>query len=255
MVPLSATSVVPGTRTSTATAHLDEQRTARYEFDLVWDLDHHVLPDARALQVDLIVDGQTDAAHRGAAGVTAARGHHLRVREELPVRVALSRRPGGAHEVHAKRAVVLDLPVLQAKAARAGAPGLAELVKDCHLLFERDAQPGVADQHRHAALRHPHREALDRVRVGGVRDVERDALRTGGVGDVAAAALGSALETRYRLGDLVAGHAEPDLGEHVDGTGLGPEDEDENGGSPGSGVGSRCGTSARVPSGESAGPR
>lgn len=48
---LSATSVVPGTRTSTATAHLDEQRTARYEFDLVWDLDHHVLPDARALHV------------------------------------------------------------------------------------------------------------------------------------------------------------------------------------------------------------
>lgn len=49
-------------------------------------------PDARALQVDLIVDGQTDAAHRGAAGVTAAREHHLRVREELPVQaLALSR--------------------------------------------------------------------------------------------------------------------------------------------------------------------
>lgn len=48
---LSATSVVPGTRTSTATAHLDEQQVARYEFDLVWDLEPQVLPDARALHV------------------------------------------------------------------------------------------------------------------------------------------------------------------------------------------------------------
>jgi fructokinase len=43
--------VVPGSRTSTATAHLDEEQAARYEFDLVWDLDHHVLPEARALHV------------------------------------------------------------------------------------------------------------------------------------------------------------------------------------------------------------
>ena len=48
---LAATSVVPGSRTSTATAHLDEDQAARYEFDLVWDLDHHVLPEARALHV------------------------------------------------------------------------------------------------------------------------------------------------------------------------------------------------------------
>jgi fructokinase len=48
---LAATSVVPGSRTSTATAHLDEEQAARYEFDLVWDLDHHVLPEARALHV------------------------------------------------------------------------------------------------------------------------------------------------------------------------------------------------------------
>lgn len=48
---LSATSVVPGTRTSTATAHLDAQHVARYEFDLVWDLDHQVLPEAGALHV------------------------------------------------------------------------------------------------------------------------------------------------------------------------------------------------------------
>ena len=48
---LSGTSVVAGSTTSTATAHLDEDRAARYEFDLVWDLDHHALPEARALHV------------------------------------------------------------------------------------------------------------------------------------------------------------------------------------------------------------
>lgn len=48
---LSGSSVVPGTRTSTATAYLDERQAARYEFDLVWDLENHVLPDARALHV------------------------------------------------------------------------------------------------------------------------------------------------------------------------------------------------------------
>jgi len=49
-------------------------------------------PDARPLQVALVVDGEVDAAHEGPAGVEAARAHHLRVREELPVRaLALSR--------------------------------------------------------------------------------------------------------------------------------------------------------------------
>ncbi|HSJ20057.1 MAG TPA: carbohydrate kinase [Nocardioidaceae bacterium] len=48
---LSASAVVPGTTTSTATARLDEEQVARYEFELVWDLDHHVLPEARALHV------------------------------------------------------------------------------------------------------------------------------------------------------------------------------------------------------------
>ncbi|HEU4512582.1 MAG TPA: carbohydrate kinase [Nocardioidaceae bacterium] len=48
---LSTSSVVAGTTTSTATAHLDEDRAARYEFELVWDLDHHALPEARALHV------------------------------------------------------------------------------------------------------------------------------------------------------------------------------------------------------------
>ncbi|GAA5199394.1 nicotinate phosphoribosyltransferase [Microbacterium jejuense] len=49
-------------------------------------------PDARPLQVPLVIDGEVDAAHEGHAGVEAARAHHSRVREELPVRaLALSR--------------------------------------------------------------------------------------------------------------------------------------------------------------------
>ena len=49
-------------------------------------------PGSRALQVQLVVDGEPDAAYEGRAGVDAARAHHARVREELPVRaLALSR--------------------------------------------------------------------------------------------------------------------------------------------------------------------
>ena len=49
-------------------------------------------PDARALQVPLVVAGEPDAGALGPAGVAAARAHHARVREELPVRaLALSR--------------------------------------------------------------------------------------------------------------------------------------------------------------------
>jgi len=49
-------------------------------------------PDARALHVPLVVDGEIDEAFEGHAGVRAARSHHARVREELPVRaLALSR--------------------------------------------------------------------------------------------------------------------------------------------------------------------
>lgn len=48
--------------------------------------------DARPLQVTLVDAGEPDAAYEGPAGVAAAREHHLRVREELPVRaLALSR--------------------------------------------------------------------------------------------------------------------------------------------------------------------
>ncbi|MCP2636556.1 nicotinate phosphoribosyltransferase [Microbacterium sp. HD4P20] len=49
-------------------------------------------PGARALQVPLMADGEPDASFEGVAGVQAARTHHARVREELPVRaLALSR--------------------------------------------------------------------------------------------------------------------------------------------------------------------
>ncbi|CAL4860011.1 nicotinate phosphoribosyltransferase [Microbacterium sp. MM2322] len=49
-------------------------------------------PDARPLQAVLVHDGEPDAAYLGADGVAAARAHHLRVREELPVMaLALSR--------------------------------------------------------------------------------------------------------------------------------------------------------------------
>ena len=49
-------------------------------------------PDARPLQVPLVVNGDIDASHEGAQGVAAARAHHLRVREELPIRaLALSK--------------------------------------------------------------------------------------------------------------------------------------------------------------------
>lgn len=49
-------------------------------------------PDARTLQVPLMVRGEADAAALGPAGVEAARAHHAAVRTELPVRaLALSR--------------------------------------------------------------------------------------------------------------------------------------------------------------------
>lgn len=49
-------------------------------------------PDARALQVALVTDGDIDTSFEGPAGVESAREHHAMVREELPVRaLALSR--------------------------------------------------------------------------------------------------------------------------------------------------------------------
>ncbi|MFG6476367.1 nicotinate phosphoribosyltransferase [Microbacterium sp. P06] len=49
-------------------------------------------PEARGLHVSLVVDGVVDESAEGPSGVAAARAHHARVREELPVRgLALSR--------------------------------------------------------------------------------------------------------------------------------------------------------------------
>jgi nicotinate phosphoribosyltransferase len=49
-------------------------------------------PDARPLQVPLVVNGEIDSSAEGPGGVASARAHHARVREELPVRaLALSR--------------------------------------------------------------------------------------------------------------------------------------------------------------------
>jgi nicotinate phosphoribosyltransferase len=49
-------------------------------------------PDSRPLQVVLVDGGDIDSAHEGAEGTASAREHHLRVREELPVRaLALSK--------------------------------------------------------------------------------------------------------------------------------------------------------------------
>jgi fructokinase len=48
---LSSHAVVPGSATSTATAHLDQTGTARYDFDLSWDLEPLPLPPACALHV------------------------------------------------------------------------------------------------------------------------------------------------------------------------------------------------------------
>ncbi len=48
--------------------------------------------EGRALQVTLIDNGEVDTAHEGPEGTAAARAHHARVREELPVRaLALSK--------------------------------------------------------------------------------------------------------------------------------------------------------------------
>ena len=59
-------------------------------FEKIADAASH--PSARGLHVPLVVAGEIDEAAEGPAGVATARAHHLRVREELPVRgLALSR--------------------------------------------------------------------------------------------------------------------------------------------------------------------
>lgn len=59
-------------------------------FDAVDTADEH--PGGRALQVALAEHGDVDTAYEGPDGTAAARAHHLRVREEMPVRaLALSK--------------------------------------------------------------------------------------------------------------------------------------------------------------------
>lgn len=56
------------------------------------DLGRPASVEGRALHVDYISAGEIDSSFEGAAGVAAAREHHLNVREELPVRgLALSK--------------------------------------------------------------------------------------------------------------------------------------------------------------------
>ena len=61
-VTLSEDSVVAGGTTSTASAHLDEQHAATYDFDLVWDLPHQDLPPG------------TTGVHVGSLGTTLEPG-------------------------------------------------------------------------------------------------------------------------------------------------------------------------------------
>jgi nicotinate phosphoribosyltransferase len=59
-------------------------------FEQIDTPDEH--PDGRPLQVQLTTNGEADAAYQGTAGVEAARRHHVRAREELPMRgLALSK--------------------------------------------------------------------------------------------------------------------------------------------------------------------
>lgn len=49
-------------------------------------------PESRPVQVALVTEGEIDSDYEGAVGTASARQHHLRVREELPVRaLALSK--------------------------------------------------------------------------------------------------------------------------------------------------------------------
>lgn len=59
-------------------------------FDEIDTADEH--PGGRPLQVTLVERGEIDSSYEGPQGTASARAHHLRVREELPVRaLALSK--------------------------------------------------------------------------------------------------------------------------------------------------------------------
>ncbi len=106
---LSDSSVVPGTTTSTATALLDGDRTARYEFDLVWDLDHHQLPDARALHVGSLGASLLPGRHAVADLVRQAREADVFVSYDPNVRAAFVTDPVAAWEEVAEIASQAEL--------------------------------------------------------------------------------------------------------------------------------------------------
>lgn len=85
---LSETSVVPGSTTSTATAHLDEERAARYTFDLAWDLEQHLLPDAAALHIGSLGAALPPGRHAVEDLVTQAQHRDLFVSYDPNIRPA-----------------------------------------------------------------------------------------------------------------------------------------------------------------------
>ena len=122
---LAATSVVPGTRTSTATAYLDEDQAARYEFDLVWDLDHHVLPDARALHVGSLGASLLPGRHAVDDLVRQAQEAELFISYDPNVRPAFVTDPGETwREVSeiAARSRLVKISEEDLEALRPGAP-------------------------------------------------------------------------------------------------------------------------------------
>ncbi|MFC9985835.1 nicotinate phosphoribosyltransferase, partial [Microbacterium keratanolyticum] len=59
-------------------------------FDEIDTAEEH--PGGRPLQVTLVESGEIDSSYEGPQGTESARAHHLRVREEMPVRaLALSK--------------------------------------------------------------------------------------------------------------------------------------------------------------------
>jgi fructokinase len=125
---LAETAVVPGARTSTATAFLDEERAARYEFDLVWDLEHHALPDARGLHVGSLGASLLPGRHAVHDLVRQAEEAELFVSYDPNVRPAFATDPartwGDVREIAARSRLVKlseeDLAALQPGSGHAG---------------------------------------------------------------------------------------------------------------------------------------
>ncbi len=129
-VRLSDDSVVPGRATSTATAHLDEQHAATYDFELDWDLPTQTLP------------GDATGVHVGSLGTTLEPGRTAvvdLVRQAVDAEVFVSYDPN-------IRPFFLDDPAVAWKAVLEVA-ACARLVKlsdeDLRLLRADDAEDDV----------------------------------------------------------------------------------------------------------------